>query len=47
MAFWFKQAHGWIITDRLNIVIIGPTIKQMKTTIILNYSCTPKHLSII
>ena len=28
-------------------VILGPTVEQMKTTIILNYSYTPKHLSLL
>ena len=56
MEFWLKQAHGWIINERPNkqhkmidgfTVIIGPTIKQIKTTIILNYSYTPKHISLV
>ena len=48
-TIWLKQAHGWIKNARPNqehkmnytfTVIIGLTIKQMKTTTILNYSNT-------
>ena len=36
--------HFIKVNDEFTL-IVGPTINQTKTTIILNYSCTPKHLN--